>query len=107
VESLGSAKAMISIYSTTLYEVVFWGVPAISYSYIDEEIPQISNAYDFGLWFDARSKEELAFALEDILKKGPLFRNQIRARKAFFQRRPYCIDGKTQQRLEKIYESLS
>ena len=102
----GSAEAMISVYSTTLFEAVFSPLPAVSYNYADEELPQISNGYDFGLWFDVRNSDSLAVVLEDILRKGPLFRSQMRDRQKFFETYPYYADGKAETRLKKVCERL-
>jgi len=93
---------VISFYSTATFKAVLENIPSILYNYTSQENYSIVDAYDNGICFDVREKEELAVVMADILAKGPLYRNQMRARREFFKTYPYYADQYSSEREEKL-----
>ena len=97
---------LISFYSTSLLQAVLSHKPAIAYNYTSQENYSVVDAYDKGVCFDVRQKEQLATVMEDILAEGPMFRAQQRARQEFFETYPYYADGYFLHRQDKLHQKL-
>ena len=97
---------LISFYSTSLLQAVLSHKPAIAYNYTSQENYSVVDAYDKGVCFDVRQKEQLAKVMADILAQGPMFRAQQRARQEFFETYPYYADGYFLHRQDKLHQKL-